>query len=241
MVNSITKLAILGSTGSIGRQTLQVVRNLAGRFRVVGLAAGQNLELLSEQIAEFKPEFIYHQPVEKSKLISHNCKLLSMEEMAGHPDVDVVIVATSGKAGLFATLAAVKAGKKVAIANKEPLVMAGEIITREAQKSGARLLPIDSVCRESEEHAGVGTQQDADRVVGACNGEIQVTVADLVAQILAAMGSSMEPVILNEASNEIRHQYLSAEKARRVLGWSPLFTLAEGLDATIEWYREFLA
>jgi 1-deoxy-D-xylulose-5-phosphate reductoisomerase len=111
---------------------------------VVGLAAGQNLELLSEQIAEFKPEFIYHQPVEKSKLISHNCKLLSMEEMAGHPDVDVVIVATSGKAGLFATLAAVKAGKKVAIANKEPLVMAGEIITREAQKSGARLLPIDS-------------------------------------------------------------------------------------------------
>jgi 1-deoxy-D-xylulose-5-phosphate reductoisomerase len=64
--------------------------------------------------------------------------------MAGHPDVDVVIVATSGKAGLFATLAAVKAGKKVAIANKEPLVMAGEIITREAQKSGARLLPIDS-------------------------------------------------------------------------------------------------
>ena len=144
MVNSITKLAILGSTGSIGRQTLQVVRKLAGRFRVVGLAAGQNLELLSEQIAEFKPEFIYHQPVEKSKLISHNCKLLSMEEMAGHPDVDVVIVATSGKAGLFATLAAVKAGKKVAIANKEPLVMAGEIITREAQKSGARLLPIDS-------------------------------------------------------------------------------------------------
>ena len=144
MGDSITKLAVLGSTGSIGRQTLQVVRNLAGRFRVVGLAAGQNLELLSEQITEFKPEFIYHQPVEHLKLIPHNCKMLSMEEIAGHPDVDMVIVATSGKAGLFATLAAVKAGKKVAIANKEPLVMAGEIITREAQKSGARLLPIDS-------------------------------------------------------------------------------------------------
>ena len=144
MGNSITKLAVLGSTGSIGRQTLQVVRNLAGRFRVVGLAAGQNLELLSEQIAEFKPEFIYHQPVENAKLITHNCKMLSMEEIAAHPDVDMVIVATSGKAGLAATLAAVKAGKKVAIANKEPLVMAGEIITREAQKSGARLLPIDS-------------------------------------------------------------------------------------------------
>ncbi len=144
MVKSITKLAVLGSTGSIGRQTLQVVRNLTGRFRVVGLAAGQNLELLSEQIAEFQPEFIYHQPVENAKPVSPNSKLLSLEEIAAHPDVDMVIVATSGKAGLAATLAAVKAGKKVAIANKEPLVMAGEIITREAQKSGARLLPIDS-------------------------------------------------------------------------------------------------
>jgi 1-deoxy-D-xylulose-5-phosphate reductoisomerase len=67
-----------------------------------------------------------------------------MEEIAAHPDVDIVVIATSGKAGLFATLAAVKAGKKVALANKEPLVMAGEIITREAKKSGAQLLPIDS-------------------------------------------------------------------------------------------------
>jgi 1-deoxy-D-xylulose-5-phosphate reductoisomerase len=144
MVNSITKLAVLGSSGSIGRQTLQVVRNLSGRFRVVGLAAGQNLELLSKQIAEFKPRFIYHQPVENSKLITQGCEMLSMEEIAAHPDVDMVVVATSGKAGLAATLAAVRTGKKVAIANKEPLVMAGEIITREAKKSGARLLPIDS-------------------------------------------------------------------------------------------------
>jgi 1-deoxy-D-xylulose-5-phosphate reductoisomerase len=144
MINSMQNLAILGSTGSIGRQTLQVVRNLAGRFRVVGLGAGHNLELLSEQIAEFKPEFIYHQPAENSKLIPHNYKLLSMEDIAGHPDVDIIVIATSGKAGLSATLAAVKAGKKVGIANKEPLVMAGEIITREAKKSGARVLPIDS-------------------------------------------------------------------------------------------------
>src|SRR5271157_1192925 len=144
MVNSIKNLAILGSTGSIGRQTLQVVRNLAGRFRVVGLGAGQNLELLSAQIAEFKPEFIYYQKNENSKIITQNCKLLTLDEIAGHPDVDIVVIATSGKAGLAATLAAVKAGKKVAIANKEPLVMAGEIITREAKTSGAQLLPIDS-------------------------------------------------------------------------------------------------
>ena len=153
MVDSIKKLAILGSTGSIGRQTLQVVRNLAGRFRVVGLAAGQNLELLSEQIAEFQPKYIYYQSNNfvpgpshdrGSKLITDNCTFLPMEEIAGHPDVDIVVIATSGKAGLSATLAAVRAGKKVAIANKEPHVMAGEIITGEAKKSGAQLLPIDS-------------------------------------------------------------------------------------------------
>jgi 1-deoxy-D-xylulose-5-phosphate reductoisomerase len=153
MSNSIKNLAILGSTGSIGTQTLQVVRNLAGRFRVVGLGAGQNLGLLSEQIAEFKPKYIYYQSQNLvpgpshdrgSKLSAHNCAFLPMEEIASHPDVDIVVIATSGKAGLAATLAAVRAGKKVAIANKEPLVMAGEIITREAKTNGAQLLPIDS-------------------------------------------------------------------------------------------------
>ncbi|MGP8081231.1 MAG: 1-deoxy-D-xylulose-5-phosphate reductoisomerase [Dehalococcoidales bacterium] len=144
MVNSVKNLAILGSTGSIGRQTLQVVRNLAGRFRVVGLAAGQNLELLSAQIAEFQPKYICYQSTDNSQLITHDCVFLPMAEIAGHPDVDIIVIATSGKAGLAATMAAVKAGKKVAIANKEPLVMAGEIITREAKTSGAQLLPIDS-------------------------------------------------------------------------------------------------
>ena len=151
MANPMKKLAILGSTGSIGRQTLQVVRNLAGRFCVFGLTAGQNLELLSEQIAEFKPKFIYYQNKETSQLPSQNpkltankCQFLPMEEIAAHPEMDIVVIATSGKAGLLATLAAVKAGKKVAIANKEPLVMAGEILIREAKLSGAQILPIDS-------------------------------------------------------------------------------------------------
>ena len=71
--------------------------------------------------------------------------------------------------------------------------------------------------------------------------EIQVTVLDLVRRILCAMGSTLEPDIRDEASNEIRHQYLSAARAREVLGWSPLFTLEEGLDRTIAWYREYLA
>ncbi|HEY3328881.1 MAG TPA: GDP-mannose 4,6-dehydratase [Capsulimonadaceae bacterium] len=71
--------------------------------------------------------------------------------------------------------------------------------------------------------------------------EIQVTVTELVQKVLDAMGSSLAPVVLNEASNEIRHQYLSAEKARQLLGWAPLYTLDEGIEATIKWYREFLS
>jgi CDP-glucose 4,6-dehydratase len=71
--------------------------------------------------------------------------------------------------------------------------------------------------------------------------ELQVTVLDLVNRILLAMGSPLEPDIRNEAGNEIRHQYLSAERARRMLSWAPLFTLEEGLERTIAWYREFLA
>jgi 1-deoxy-D-xylulose-5-phosphate reductoisomerase len=179
MVNSLKKLAILGSTGSIGRQTLQVVRNLTGRFRVIGLTAGQNLELLSEQIAEFKPKFIYYQNKEDSKLTTRNLvpgpsydrgsKLLFLEEIASHQEVDIVVIATSGKAGLLATLAAVKAGKKVAIANKEPLVMAGEIITREAKQRGAQLLPIDS------EHSAIwqclnGESQPPKRIILTASG-----------------------------------------------------------------------
>ena len=170
MVNSLKQqLAILGSTGSIGRQTLQVVRNLAGRFNVVALTAGQNLELLSEQIAEFQPNYISYQSIQDSLLTTPNCRFLSPEEIASHPDVNIVVIATSGKAGLCATFAAVKTGKKVAIANKEPLVMAGEIITREAKLSGAKILPIDS------EHSAIwqclnGEPQPPQRIILTASG-----------------------------------------------------------------------
>jgi len=70
--------------------------------------------------------------------------------------------------------------------------------------------------------------------------EIQITVLDLVQRISRLMTSKLEPVVLNQAVNEIRHQYLSAEKARRMLGWSPLFTLDQGLQATVQWYERFL-
>ena len=143
------RLAILGSTGSIGRQTLDVVRSLAGRFDVIGLAAGNNVTLLEEQVGEFQPRFM-HADREADYLVARGSnagvpvRWAEMEEMAAHPEVDLVIVATVGAAGLGPTLAAIRAGKAVALANKEVLVMAGHIITAEARRSKADLRPIDS-------------------------------------------------------------------------------------------------
>ena len=143
MDNTVKQLAILGSTGSIGQQTLEVVRALPHQFRVVGLASGKNISLLTKQINEFKPRFVYHQNA-KAHLANTEYEFLSMEDIACHPQVDTVVIATSGKSGLSPTLAAVKAGKNVALANKESLVVAGEIITNAANLSAAKILPIDS-------------------------------------------------------------------------------------------------
>ena len=153
------RLAILGSTGSIGRQTLEVVRNLSSRFRVVALTAGQNMDLLAGQIDEFHPDFVHYQSKQAPACSHTGYEYLSPEDIARHADVDTVVIATSGKAGLMATLSAVKAGKDIALSNKESLVMAGSIIIREAKESGARILPVDSEhsaiwqCLRGEEQA----------------------------------------------------------------------------------------
>jgi len=140
-MGAVKKIAILGSTGSIGQQALDVIRALPSKFRVIGLAGGRNLELLKKQITEFQPSMLYS----LAKLdFGYKGEFLPMEEIASHPEVDLVIIATSGKAGLSPTLAALRAGKVVALANKEVLVMAGEIIIGEAKNHQARILPVDS-------------------------------------------------------------------------------------------------
>jgi len=137
----VKRIAILGSTGSIGRQALDVIRALPDELKVVALAGNKNLELLERQIREFQPK-MFCSSVKPD--ISYGGEFLSAEEIASHPEVDFVIVATAGKAGLSPTLAALQAGKAVALANKEVLVMAGEIIVREAGLHQAQILPIDS-------------------------------------------------------------------------------------------------
>jgi 1-deoxy-D-xylulose-5-phosphate reductoisomerase len=136
------KLAILGSTGSIGQQTLDVVRAFPDRFEVLALSAGNNVDLLTRQIDEFKPRIVYHRGKVATPVASRES--LTPEEIAALSEADIVVIALSGEAGLVPTLAAARAGKRIALANKESLVEAGEIITAEADRNGASILPVDS-------------------------------------------------------------------------------------------------
>jgi 1-deoxy-D-xylulose-5-phosphate reductoisomerase len=170
MGNALKQVAVLGSTGSIGRQTLEVVHALPHRFGIIGLAAGKNTDLLAKQISQFKPRFVHFQDKKaQSRLTNAEYELLSLEEIASHPEVDIVVMATSGKWGLRPTLAAVKAGKRVALANKESLVMAGELITSEAKRNGAQIMPVDS------EHSAIwqcleGETQKATQIILTASG-----------------------------------------------------------------------
>ena len=125
------RLAILGSTGSIGTQTLDVVSQFPDRFEVIGLAASRLSPLLAEQAARFKP-----------RVLATDADAL--RELASRDDVDLVVVGTSGKVGFEPTLAALEQGTSVALANKETLIMAGDLVMRQARASGAAVYPIDS-------------------------------------------------------------------------------------------------
>jgi len=145
------RLAVLGSTGSIGQQTLDVVRAYPERFEVVALAARSNVSLLVEQVREFSPKMvvcasdephIIRQLQERLPHALHGLEALTTA--ATHPDAEMVVAATSGLVGLRPTLAAMREGKMIALANKETLVMAGHLVMAEAQRLGVEILPVDS-------------------------------------------------------------------------------------------------
>jgi 1-deoxy-D-xylulose-5-phosphate reductoisomerase len=150
-------IAILGSTGSIGCNTLRVIESLGSdRFRVVALAAGRNVETIAEQTARHLPELVSVETEAaahdlRAQLFAKNIDLpriltgeSGLVEVATHPQADCIVSATVGAVGFVPTLRALEAGKRVALANKETLVMAGELMTRAAKASGAELLPVDS-------------------------------------------------------------------------------------------------
>lgn len=162
------KLAILGCTGSIGKSTLEIVKNNPQAFLVTTLAAHQNTELLAEQIALFHPELVAVYDEKKASELKERFpsqKIVSGEEglleAATHPSVDFVVMAIVGTRALKPTLAAIESGKAIGLANKEVLVAAGELITRKARHKGISLLPIDSEhsalfqCLEGRNHSEV--------------------------------------------------------------------------------------
>ncbi|MBI3756305.1 MAG: 1-deoxy-D-xylulose-5-phosphate reductoisomerase [Deltaproteobacteria bacterium] len=146
------KLAILGSTGSIGRSALEIIRRHPGRFKITALAAGKNKELFRKQVEEFKPKVISltdeKDILELKRGASYSPKVCfgndGLLEVAAYSGADMVVSALVGASGLAPTLAAIRARKDIALANKEVLVMAGQLVMEEVVKNKINLLPIDS-------------------------------------------------------------------------------------------------
>ncbi len=169
-------LAILGSTGSIGRSTLSIVESYPDRFAVVSLAAGNNIELVGEQAGRWRPRLISVANERDASELQSRLRALSLSDIevasgsegavrvSTHPEVDFVVSAIVGVAGLEATYEAVKAGKTVGLANKESLVVAGELITSEAKRLEKPLLPIDSEHNAVHQCMRGGRLEEVERV-----------------------------------------------------------------------------
>jgi 1-deoxy-D-xylulose-5-phosphate reductoisomerase len=176
----VKRISILGSTGSIGVQTLDVISRYPERFRVVGLAAGRNLDLLRRQIEQFRPQTVSVADRELAERLAadvpEGTRVVFGEagliEAAAGTDADLVVTAVVGSMGLKPTLAAIDAGKTIGLANKETLVCAGPIVTERARARGVKLIPVDS------EHSAI---------FQCLNGESMKTVSRLV---LTASGGS---------------------------------------------------
>jgi 1-deoxy-D-xylulose-5-phosphate reductoisomerase len=160
-------IIILGSTGSIGTNTLDIVQRFPDGFRVVGLTAGNNIDKLEAQIRQFAPIAVAVSTESSAALLRNRCVDLPVEILAGEEGItqvaaglhaDLVISAIVGAAGLVPTLSAIRSGKHIALANKEPMVMAGKLMQDEARKHGVRIFPVDS------EHSAIFQSLEGHRI-----------------------------------------------------------------------------
>lgn len=160
-------IVILGSTGSIGTNTLDIVERFPAEFRVVGLTAGNNDEMLEEQIRRFKPRVVALSNESAAARLRQRCPDLPVEILAGQeglvrvasiPEAELVVSAIVGGAGLVPTLAAIRSKKHIALANKEPMVMAGKLMQEEARRHGVRIFPVDS------EHSAIFQSLEGHRI-----------------------------------------------------------------------------
>jgi 1-deoxy-D-xylulose-5-phosphate reductoisomerase len=174
----LKRIVILGSTGSIGRNALWVAERFPDRFQIVGLGAGKNIELLAEQVRRFRPRVVSVLTAElagdlRRRLPSGTEVLAGLsgyQQVAALPGSELVLSAMVGAAGLMPTLAALRAGKDVALANKETLVMAGDLVTTEVGRHQVRLLPVDSEHSAIFQALAGHRRQDLKRIVLTASG-----------------------------------------------------------------------
>ena len=172
-------IAILGSTGSIGQSTLSVVEKFPSRFRVVALAAGNNIDLLERQVLQFKPEIVSVVSPSSAEKLKRRCagidvRILSgvegMIQVAAAEAAQISVSAIVGTAGLVPTMAAINAGKDIALANKEVLVTAGELVMAECHSRGIKILPVDSEHSAIFQCLHAGADRDIRRVILTASG-----------------------------------------------------------------------
>jgi 1-deoxy-D-xylulose-5-phosphate reductoisomerase len=230
MAKPQTNVAVLGSTGSIGRSTLEVVEASGGRLAVIALSAFANVDLLLEQARRLRPRWVVAADPATARSLDRSalppeCELLAGPEalafVAAQPEVDVVLTAIVGSAGLPATWAALEAGKTVALANKETLVMAGGLATRLAAERGAKILPVDSEHSAVFQALQAGRREEVRRVVLTASGGpfrnytleqlSGVTIAEALAHPTWTMGRKItidSATMMNKALEIIEARWL---------------------------------
>lgn len=176
-------ISLLGSTGSVGRNCLRVAEELPGEFRVIALAAGRNTTELADQVGRFHPELVSVSTPEAATTLAQKLKNLDpsahpeivvgeegLLRVATHPETDLVVSAIVGVAGLAPTCRAIECGKQIALANKEVLVVAGELVTELAQRNGVQLLPVDSEHNAIHQCLRCGQADEVARVILTASG-----------------------------------------------------------------------
>jgi 1-deoxy-D-xylulose-5-phosphate reductoisomerase len=232
------RVAIFGSTGSIGRSALEVIEGSAGRLAVVALSAQSRLTELIEQARRHRPQWVIATDAKVAKAfdwkgLPKGCELLTgpqaLVQVAGESDVDVVLAAIVGSAGLESTWAALESKKTVALANKETLVMAGELIADLARKSGGQLLPVDSEHSALFQALKAGQPSEVARLILTASGgpfkhlspaELQlVTVAEALEHPTWSMGPKItidSATMMNKALEIIEARWLFGVEGERI-------------------------
>jgi 1-deoxy-D-xylulose-5-phosphate reductoisomerase len=250
-------LAVLGSTGSIGTSTLSVVESFPQRFRVVAFAAGRNLGVLRQQIAVHQPELVAVAEPDDARTLAGEFPGLrfvsgsdGLLEVAGHPGVDMVVSALVGSIGLLPTMTAISSHRHVALANKETLVTAGELVMAEATRHGVHVIPVDSEHNAIHQALRVGPEGSVAKLILTASGgpfrtwEAERIRAASVADALAHPTWSMGPKITIDSATmmnkgleiiEAHHLFAMGEDRIDVLvhPQSLVHSLVEYVDGTL--------